>query len=194
MCAGGSRLERESIAPDLRERAAPCANPARFRGRGAGTASASSVRMTAPFPHHYSATVHRTGPARADLSAPPRPVLHGGAPPEFGGTAEVWSPEHLLLSAVGLCLETTFEALAARERLTFDHWHVRVDGMVDRTAGGLAFTSITATIEITAPRDAVEQVRVVAHRARHCLISSSLRVPVDVAAVVTPSDDVRLTG
>ncbi len=148
--------------------------------------------MTAPFPHHYTATVHRTGHARGDLSAPPRPVVHGGAPPEFGGVAEVWSPEHLLLSAVGLCLETTFDALASRERLAFDSWQVRVDGTVDRTAGGLAFTSISATVEISAPQDAVEQVRAVAHRARHCLVSSSLRVPVDVAVIVSPSADVRV--
>jgi organic hydroperoxide reductase OsmC/OhrA len=150
--------------------------------------------MTAPFPHHYAATVRRTGLARADLMAPPRAVVQGGAPPEFGGTDDVWSPEHLLLSAVGLCLETTFDALAARERLTVDHWHVHVDGVVDRTAAGLAFTAISATIEISAPQDQLEQVRAVGQRARHCLVSSSLRVPVDVTIIATPSDDVRMTG
>jgi organic hydroperoxide reductase OsmC/OhrA len=159
-----------------------------------GTPDAWPAYMTAPFPHHYTATVHRTGPAQGDLTAPPRPVVHGGAPPEFGGVAEVWSPEHLLLSAVGLCLETTFESLASRERLAFDGWQVRVDGTVDRTAVGLAFTDISATIEISAPQDAIERVRAIADRARHCLVSSSLRVPVNVAVTVTPSDDVRMTA
>lgn len=150
--------------------------------------------MTAPFPHHYAATVRRTDRARAALLAPPRPVLDGGAPPEFGGVDDVWSPEHLLLSAIGLCLETTFDALAARERVSFDSWRAHVEGVVDRTAAGLAFTSIRATVEITAPQDALEKVREVAHKARHCLISSSLRVPVEVVAIVAPSDDVRLTA
>jgi organic hydroperoxide reductase OsmC/OhrA len=149
-----------------------------------GTVDASPIVMTAPFPHHYTASVVRTGRARADLTAPPRPPLQGGAPPEFGGIATDWSPEHLLLAAVGLCLETTFEAIAERNHLPLDQWEVRVDGDVDRTAAGLAFTSITAHIEMTVADEMVELAHVVANKARHCLISSSLRPPIDVVHIV----------
>lgn len=150
--------------------------------------------MAAPFPHHYATTVRRNGHARATLEAPPRTTLQGGAPPEFGGRAEDWSPEHLLLAAVGLCLETTFDALAARDGLAVETWSVSVDGVVDRTPIGLAFTSITARIEITVAVEEVERARAVAHRARHCLVSSSLSVPVEVVAIVTGPDQARRTA
>ena len=150
--------------------------------------------MIAPLPHHYTATVHRSGPGRAELDATSRPTIHGGAPPEFGGLDGVWSPEHLLLASIGLCLETTFEAYAARDRLVVDSWDVRMDGTVDRTAAGLAFTAINATIRITANAEIIERVHTVVERARHCLISSSLRVPVDVAVIVTEAGAAQKTA
>lgn len=147
--------------------------------------------MVALFPHHYTASVIRTGPARADLEAPPRPTVRGGPPPEFGGIPETWSPEHLLLSAVGLCFETTFDTIATRDGLVVDSWRVRVDGVVDRTAAGVAFTSIAARIEITAAAELVERTRLLAARARHCHISSSLSVPVEVDVFVEATQPLR---
>jgi organic hydroperoxide reductase OsmC/OhrA len=147
--------------------------------------------MIAPFPHQYAATVRRFPGGRGILEAGERLAIDGGAPPEFGGSDAVWSPEHLLLGAVGLCLETTFEALAARDHLVVDEWRVNVDGAVDRTTAGLAFTQINATIHITVQPDLVARTHAVAGRARRCLISSSLRVPVDVAIVVVASDSGR---
>jgi organic hydroperoxide reductase OsmC/OhrA len=152
-----------------------------------GTSAAPGTRMVAPFPHHYRADVQRVSAGRALVEAPPRRSIAGCAPSEFGGRDDDWSPEHLLLGAIGLCLETTFEALATRAQLAVESWDVRVDGTVDRTEAGLAFTAISAVIRVTVAPELVERAREVAHRARHCLISSSLRVPVDVAAVVTPA-------
>ncbi len=150
--------------------------------------------MVAPFPHHYTVSVNRTGPGRAELDAPPRPTLQGGPPPEFGGVAETWSPEHLLLSAVGLCLETTFDGLARRDGLVVERVRVAMRGDVDRTAAGLAFTSITANLEIVTDEASVERARAVVNRARHCLVSASLRVPVDVVATVTAVDTARMSA
>jgi organic hydroperoxide reductase OsmC/OhrA len=45
------------------------------------------------------------------------PVLVG-SPPEFGGTDMVWSPEHLLATAVASCYVTTFLSFAKRMRVT----------------------------------------------------------------------------
>ena len=69
--------------------------------------------MAARFPHHYEVRVEG-GSGGAIVSAAPRPEFRGGPPVEFDGRDDWWSPEHLLLSAAGLCLKTTFEALARR--------------------------------------------------------------------------------
>lgn len=139
--------------------------------------------MPAPFPHHYETTLVRTLASRAQVEAPPRASIAGGPPPEFDGDAASWSPEHLLLSSIGLCLLTTFEALAARDRIGLVAWSARVRGTLDRTAHGLAFTAFTAELDVEVD-DPVRARATLAQAERHCIVSNALRVPVEVVATI----------
>jgi organic hydroperoxide reductase OsmC/OhrA len=146
--------------------------------------------MPATFPHHYSATIVRTGAARATLHAPPRPDLAGGAPPEFGGDATVWSPEHLLMASIGLCLETTFDAFATRDHLAVAGWSATVEGTLDRSPAGLVFTRIVARVELTVDADEVDRARKLLVRAeKACLVSAALKVPVELEATIAVAPD-----
>jgi organic hydroperoxide reductase OsmC/OhrA len=142
--------------------------------------------MPAPFPHHYSASIIRATRSRAVIDAAPRPPLSVGPPPEFDGNPHVWSPEHLLLSAIGACLFTTFEALAAKDGLEVLSWHDQITGVVDKTAAGLAFTSIKSTVELSVKAgDAQRANAVLAKAKRFCLVSNALRIPVELDARVS---------
>jgi organic hydroperoxide reductase OsmC/OhrA len=140
--------------------------------------------MTAPFPHHYQVALVAEERG-ATLLAPPRPPLFGGAPPEFDGRDDVWSPEALLLASVSLCVQTTFQALARRKELPLLGWTSRSEGIVDKTAAGLAFTAIKveANLDVHA-EDVARAEQLAATVARHCLISSSLKTPVTVVVRV----------
>jgi organic hydroperoxide reductase OsmC/OhrA len=141
--------------------------------------------MTAAFPHRYEVRLTREEGSRATLTAPPRPALTGGPPPEFGGHAEWWSPEHLLLSAASLCLMTTFQSLAARAGLTVNAYKASVAGVLDKTPEGLVFTSITHAVEIrVAPGQMELAHKVIQSAKKHCIVSNSLRTPVSVEADV----------
>lgn len=141
--------------------------------------------MTAPFPHHYRIAQARTAASRARITAGDRPPLAGGPPPEFGGDAEAWTPEHLLLSAIGLCLLTTFDALAARSPLEVLDWRAETAAVLDRTPVGLSFTSITVDVELTVASGDADRARALLDRAQgQCLVSNALRVPVAVRARV----------
>ena len=134
--------------------------------------------MTAPFPHHYRVSLV-TEERGASLLAPPRPPIFGGAPPEFDGRDDVWSPEALLLASVSLCVQTTFQALARRQELTLLGWMSRSEGVVEKTASGLAFTAIRveADLDVRAP-DVARARELAAVVERYCLISNSLKTPV----------------
>ena len=136
--------------------------------------------MPVPFPHHYSAKVSRTFASRARVMAPPRPALMGGPSSEFDGDAASWSPEHLLLSSLGLCMLTTFEAFAARDGIEVQNWNASLEGDVERSPEGLIFTSIIMTLdmEITGNVDEVE--KTIEDAKQYCLVLNSLRVPVVV--------------
>jgi organic hydroperoxide reductase OsmC/OhrA len=137
-----------------------------------------------PFPHHYAVSLKHASTG-ATLSAPPRPSIDGGPPPEFGGSAQWWSPEHLLLSAASLCLMTTFQALAKRAELDVHAYSARVDGVLDKTHEGLLFTSITHHVKIAVgPGQIAKGQEVIASAKKHCIVSNSLKTPVTVEADV----------
>jgi len=143
--------------------------------------------MASPFPHHYDVEVSSGGGSgNAILAGGLRPRIVGGPPPEFDGRAEWWSPEHLLLSAAGLCLMTTFQAFATRAGLGVAGYESRVEGTLDKTPTGLAFTSIRIAVDlhvVEADRTRAEQLLQSAKR--HCIVANALKPVVEVQAVVS---------
>lgn len=141
--------------------------------------------MMQPFPHRYEASLAWEGGSRAALSSGSRPVLVGGPPPEFDGEPGWWSPEHLLLSAANLCLMTTYFALARRAGLETAGYRSRAEGILDKTPEGLVFTRITLQVSIQVTR--LEEARRTLEAAKkHCIVSNSLRRPVELEASIEP--------
>lgn len=134
----------------------------------------------APFPHHYEVTL--TG---GQLTAGPRAPILAGAPPQFGGQDDVWSPEELLVSAALLCLQTTFEAFARRASLPIPAWRGTAVGTLDKGRGGPVFSSIALAVELeTAPGDEDRTRELLTTAEQHCLITRALQVPVTVTVAV----------
>lgn len=142
------------------------------------------MTRVAPFPHRYSVELQG-----GELRAPPRAPIVAGAPPQFGGRDQVWSPEELLVGAALECLWTTFVAYARRDGLEVRDWSGIGIATLDRGPSGPAFTSIVLTVEVAVPRGEQERARrLLASAERHCIISSALRVPVTVEARVVAHD------
>ncbi len=141
--------------------------------------------MPAPFPHHYSATISRTFSSRARVEAPPRAPLHGGPSSQFDGDASSWSPEHLMLSSLGTCMLTTFEAFAARDEIEIVSWNATANGTVERTPEGLMFTSIVLCIEMAITGKVQNVERTLEDAKQCCLVLNSLRVPVVIETQIS---------
>ena len=142
--------------------------------------------MAAPFPHHYEVTLKGQPDSSGVLAAGGRPQILGGAPPEFDGRPEWWSPEHLLLSSVTLCLMTTLQALAGRAKIPLARYQSRISGTLEKTAAGIVFTEIVASMEVTVADEHRERIGALIESAKkHCIISNALKVPVTVNAEVT---------
>jgi organic hydroperoxide reductase OsmC/OhrA len=101
------------------------------------------------------------------------------------GDATAWSAEQLLLSSIGLCLLTTFEAFAARDRIDLLAWEARVGGTVDRSETGPVFTKYIVEIDMEVLD--VERARSTLDEAqRHCLITNGLKAPLEIVARIRP--------
>jgi organic hydroperoxide reductase OsmC/OhrA len=137
--------------------------------------------MSAAFPHHYGVSIESEAGGTSRLVAAPRPVIVGGPPSQFGGRDDWWSPEHLLLSSLLLCLSATFQAIAGRARLDVPRYRAQAQGVLDKTEHGLAFTSITIEAELeTAPADAERAERLLQSAKAHCIVGNSLKTPVEL--------------
>lgn len=144
----------------------------------------SSADMPAPFPHRYSANISRTFASRARVEAPPREPLDCGPSSDFDGDAAAWSPEYLMLSSLGICMLTTFEAFAARDKIELQSWNATANGTVERTPEGLMFTSIVLSIDMDITGEVARVEQTLEDAKQYCLVLNSLRVPVVIEAQI----------
>lgn len=143
--------------------------------------------MTAPFPHRYETALAWTGESRGVLSAPPRPDLPGGPPPEFGGRATDWSPEHLLLASANLCLMATFMAIGGKNGLKVLEYSSVARGTLDNGLDGVAFTEVLIKVKVRVPQgEEAKAGRTLEAAKRHCIVSNSLRRHVEVELETLP--------
>jgi organic hydroperoxide reductase OsmC/OhrA len=142
--------------------------------------------MSAPFPHLYETRLVRTLGSRARIESEMRAPIAGGPPPELDGDVASWPPEHLLLSALGLSLLTTFEALAACDRVELLAWDANVSGTLAKTSQGLELVQVRIEIDMEVSdsaraRQALDDART------HCPVANALRTPIDVVARIRPA-------
>lgn len=132
-----------------------------------------------PFPHRYVVEL-----SDGQLAASPRAPIDVGAPPQFGGSEYVWSPEELLAGAALTCLWTTFSAYARRAGVTNIGWSGTAIAVLDRGRPPV-MTSIALVIDLRVPAD---QVGAAAHALsdaeRDCIVARSLIVPVTVRPTI----------
>src|SRR5262245_20352165 len=100
--------------------------------------------------HLYETNVVWTGGTRGTVAAPPRATIAAGAPPEFGGTDEVWSPEHLCVAAVNTCVMLTFATIANNSKVPFRAYASSAVGTLEKVEGrGPVITRVVVKPRVT---------------------------------------------
>jgi len=133
--------------------------------------------------HQYETTVEWTEGRLGTLTAAPRPAIAIGAPPEFGGNDQVWSPEHLCVAAVNACVMLTFLAIAANSKVPIQGYAASAVGTLEKVEGdGPVITGVVVKPRITIAGDVdrAKVERLAAMAERHCYISNSLKAAVTV--------------
>lgn len=126
------------------------------------------------------------------MEVPNRPVMYGAPSPELDGDAHAWSPEHMLLSSLGLCMLTTFEAFAARDGIAVRAWDARAHGTVERTPEGLSFTSIVLELDMELSGNVHRVEQTLEDAKQYCLVLNSMRVPVVIETQIRTPDEAYL--
>jgi organic hydroperoxide reductase OsmC/OhrA len=129
-----------------------------------------------PFPHHYTVAAKGSTGGDVELTAERLSTLRSASPAEFGGPGDRWSPETLLVGAIGDCFILTFRGIARASGVAWTSLGCSVTGTLDRLERTTRFVTfeIRAHLEVAAGTD-VERAKVALEKAeRNCLISNSL--------------------
>jgi organic hydroperoxide reductase OsmC/OhrA len=142
------------------------------------------------FPHHYTVSANGSGTGDVELNADGLPTLRSASPIPFDGPGDRWSPETLLVAAVGDCLILTFRAVARASGFAWTSLECDVTGTLDRIERTTRFVAfeVRACLRVPPGTDPDRARQVLEKAERRCLISNSLNgaihlVPtIDVAA------------
>jgi uncharacterized OsmC-like protein len=139
-----------------------------------------------PFPHEYSVTAAGSPEGEVELRADRVPLLHSASPAEFGGPGDRWSPETLLVAAVGDCFVLTFRAVARAVELPWTSLRCEVTGTLDRHERVPEFTRFVIRAWLALPAGTSKELgRRALEKAEHgCLISNSLKASRQLDIVV----------
>lgn len=127
---------------------------------------------------HYKVNVKWDEGRIGTLSSDKFTDIKVATPPEFSkGVDGIWSPEHLLVSSVAICLMTTFLAVAENSSLPFNSFDCEADGKVEKVEGKLMVSEIELRPKVTIPDEKYREKtqRIVEKSEKACLISNSVK-------------------
>jgi len=129
-----------------------------------------------PFPHRYEVRIDATPEGALRLNAEGLTEIASLPPPQFGGPGGYWSPETLMLAAVGDCMMMTFRGIAKASRFEWRELSARVEGVLERIEGNSRFTQIRTHVALRVPpgADHARARRFLEKAEQGCPISNSL--------------------
>lgn len=143
--------------------------------------------------HYYNVNLKWISDRKGEISSPELShSIEVATPPEFPkGMPGIWSPEHLLTSAVISCFMTTFLSIAENSKLDFISLDCSAKGKLDKVDGKLLMTEIILepilVIVNEAEKDKAE--RILHKSEAACLISNSIKTNVILSTTVKVNHD-----
>jgi uncharacterized OsmC-like protein len=138
------------------------------------------------FPHTYTVTAVGFAEGDVEVSTDRVERLRSASAADFGGQGDRWSPETLLVGALGDCLVLTFRAIARASQLPWTSLRCGVTGILDRIDNVTQFTAfnIQARLDVPAGTDPARARRVLDRSQRNCLVACSLKAPIRLLAAI----------
>ena len=143
------------------------------------------------FPHHYAVTATGSVLGDVELHAERLPLLPSASPPEFDGPGDRWSPETLLVAAIGDCLILTFRVVARGSGLAWTSLDCAVTGTLDRVERTTRFVAfdIRAILRVPSDTDPERARRALEKAEQNCLISNSLNGAIHLTPTIEVAEE-----
>ena len=141
--------------------------------------------------HKYTTTVTWEKDRIGNLTSPTLPDMKVATPPEFPkGAPNIWSPEHLFVASVNICLMTTFLAIAENSKFEFKSFKSEAIGKLEKVDGEFMISEIELKPTITIQDEAKKEkgTRLIEKSEAACLISNSAKSKI----ILNPTINIEL--
>lgn len=128
--------------------------------------------------HYYKTNIKWDEGRMGTLSSPTLDSFKVATPPEFSkGVPNTWSPEHLFVASINICLMTTFVAIAENSKLEFESFECEGLGKLEKVDGKFMISEVKLTpiVKIKYDKDKERAERIVNKAENLCLISNSAK-------------------
>lgn len=135
----------------------------------------------------YNTTVEWSEGRKGFLSEPTLPKIEIATPPDFPkGEPNIWSPEHLFVASVNVCLMTTFLAISENSKLNFISYKSDSTGKLEKVDGRFMISEIVLKpiIIVEDEKDIDRAERIIHKSENHCLISNSIKTKVILEPII----------
>ncbi len=124
------------------------------------------------------------------LSSQNKPNIIAGCAPEFGGKKEFWSPQHLFVASIELCLATTFLWLLEKENLIIAAYRSHAVGKAHLKNKDFVFSEILIKPIITICEKNIKEkiLNLIQEAGQECMISKSIICPILIEPEIEISD------
>jgi len=128
--------------------------------------------------HYYETKVEWKEGRVGELTSPTFPSIQVATPPEFkNGVPNIWSPEHLFVASINICLMTTFLAIAENSNLEFSSFSSEATGKLERVDGKYMISEVELkpVVKIKHEKYREKTLRILDKSEKGCLISNSAK-------------------
>jgi organic hydroperoxide reductase OsmC/OhrA len=128
---------------------------------------------------------------QGSLSSNKLPDIKVATPPEFAkGVDGIWSPEHLFVSSVAVCLMTTFLAIAENSSLPFHSFTCEAEGKLEKVDGKFMISEIELKPEVSISEEKLRDktIRIIDKSEKMCLISNSVKTKIILSPSIIVKD------
>ena len=133
--------------------------------------------------HFYETEVEWIGAKNLKLSGAKQPAIVAGAPPEFQGREENWSPEHLLVASLNSCYVLTLIAIAEFSKVGLVSCSSTATGKLEKLEGsGYQITEIIVKpkVVLASAGDLARMPRILGKAKDNCFISNSIKSTIKI--------------
>jgi organic hydroperoxide reductase OsmC/OhrA len=133
--------------------------------------------------YFYETEVEWTGAKDLKLSGAKQPAIAAGAPPEFRGREENWSPEHLFVASLNSCYVLTLIAIAELSKVALVSCSSTAKGKLEEVQGsGYQITEIVVKpkVVLASAGDLSRMPRILVKAKDNCFISNSIKATIKI--------------